>query len=357
MSFNFYDTKFSQSENIDVDREYNANEIENKKYVKGSVVAIFDLDTICYPVSAVCDKTSIDVTKIGSSGKTRNFKNRTEFKKLCKVKGLDISDFVINDVVVPEPIENCLYSIRSSIDKLMKEVGATHAEYYVGGSGNFRLSLPLPIQYKGNRSGMRKPTHLKEAVNYTIKKYKAKKISGIECDDMVNIRAIEINKQEGVKGVLVSTDKDIFATFASPIYTYRQGELKYISETLGELHFKSNGGLIGTGLKWQLTQALITGDSTDNYIPRHFFKKRYGEKVWYKDVKEIDNVKDFLIFATNKFRELVGDIVEFVDWEGKQQRMTYLELADLYFLSAYMKTSSNDKRTYQSLLEEFEVDI
>ena len=93
-----------------------------------------------------------------------------------------------------------MHSVKASIERLSREVGATHAEYYVGGSGNFRLDLPLPQQYKSNRKDMRKPTHLNKAIEYVIKKYNAKKIKGVECDDVVNIRAIAINKQANVKG-------------------------------------------------------------------------------------------------------------------------------------------------------------
>ena len=356
MTFNFYETKFGKEmfgEPVDVNKEWDVSEMEDKQYPKGSVVAVFDLDTIVYPISAFCDKTSIKVTK---KGKAKTFKNRTEFKKLCKQKGWDHTTFAIEDIVKPEALENCLNSVEGSIERLSREVGATHVEYYVGGSGNFRLNLPLPQQYKSNRKDMRKPTHLSKAVEYVIKKYNAKKISGVECDDVVNIRAIAINKQDGVKGILMSSDKDIFACFSEEIYVYRQGELKHLNSVLGELHFKPNGDVIGSGLKWQITQALITGDPTDCYLPRYFFKKKYGEKTWYNDVVGINNTKEFLEFSICKFKELVGESVTYIDWKGVEQNKSWLELADMYWSCAYMKTCADDKRTFESLLKEFGVD-
>lgn len=336
---------------LDYSKEYLETEIEDIQYPKGSVVAIFDLDTICYPVSTMCDEKWIETFVFNRS---RKFKNRTELKRWCEVKNVDYKSLDIKDCREAEPIENCLSSVRKSIERLFEEVGATHAEYYLGGSGNFRLDLPLPVRYKSNRDNHIKPTHLQASQEYVIRKFGAKKIKNIECDDFVSIRTIAVNKQFGVKGVCITTDKDQLQTFTDEVYVYRGGKEYHLNSELGELWLEKTS-VKGTGLKWLLLQAFCQGDSTDEYLPRRHFNKKYGAKSYYNDVNDIDNVKDLLQFVVNKWRSLVGETCEFNSWDGKFQFMTWLELAELYFSAAYMKTKINDSLKFEDLLIKYEI--
>lgn len=344
--------KYNVNHNIDYSKEYLASEIEDKQYPKGSVVAVFDLDTICYPVSTMCDEKWIETFVFK---KNRKFKNRTELQRWCEVKSVDYKSLEIKDCREAEPVANCLSSIKKSIERLIDEVGATHAEFYLGGSGNFRLDLPLPVRYKSNRDNHIRPTHLQAAQEYVIRKYDAKKIKNIECDDFVSIRTISINKQEGVKGICITTDKDQLQTFTDEMYVYRGGKEYHLNSELGELWFEK-ASVKGTGLKWLLNQALVTGDSTDEYLPRRHFNKKYGAKSYYNDVNEIDNVKELLQFIVNKWRSLVGETCEFNSWDGKFQLMTWLELAELYFSAAYMKTKIDDDLKFEDLLIKYDVE-
>lgn len=338
---------------VNINKEYYAHEIEDKQYKKGSVVAIFDLDTVIYPCASASDDRVIDVTK---DGKTKTFKTRTEFKALCKKKNWNYDDFVIEDRLIPEPVEYCLGTLKRAIKNYQEEVGATHSEFYLGGSMNHRLDLPLPKQYKSNRSNMLRPTHLKACQEYVVKYYGAKRIKGLECDDLVSIRTIAVNKQDGVKGILISTDKDSLQTFNAEAYVYRQGKEIHLNDTLGSLYLDSNNKVKGTGLKFLISQALFIGDATDEYLPRRHFKTRYGDKSYYNDAKDFTDVKEFLTFSVNKFKELVGETTEFLDWKGNQQNMTWLELAELYWTCAFMATRVNDETTFESLLKEYGVE-
>lgn len=370
MSFDFYSTEAGKSysktskqytrENalhdnsmFDLDREYYAHQIEDVQYPKGSVVALFDLDTVIFPSASASDQRVIDVSK---DGKTKTFNTRTEFKALCKTKGWDYTSFEIKDRLIAEPVEYCLSTLKRAIKNFKEDVGATHAEYYLGGSGNHRLELPLPVQYKSNRKDMIRPTHLKACQDYVVKYLGAKRIKGIECDDLVSIRTIAVNKQDGVKGVLITTDKDALQTFNAEAYVYRQGKEIHLNDTLGTLYLDKSGKVKGTGLKLLIAQTLFLGDSTDEYLPRRHFKTRYGEKSYYKDVNDIKDVKEFLQFSIEKFKSLVGETTEFTDWTGKQQKMTWLELAELYFKCSFMQTKVDDDTTFESILKEYKVE-
>ena len=338
------------------DKQYHDYEIEDIQYPEGSVVLIFDLDTIIYPTASAQDKTSIVVK---GRKEDRSYKNRTEFKKVCKENDWNYDIFTIEDTVTAAPVYICYSVFKKTIEKYIKELGATHCEYYLGGSNNFRDTLPLPVQYKSNRKKTRRPTHLKALQLYALKTYSAKKICGMECDDFVSIRMLEVNKQKNVKAILITTDKDSLQSFTSEGYVYKQGVLYHLNSTLGELHIEGKGAktsVKGSGLKWLITQALIVGDSTDEYLPRKHFKTSYGEKSWYKDVKDIEDVPTFLKFSIDKFIELVGTSTTYTDYTGKEQNLTWLELAEIYWSCAYMKTKVNDTTTFEDLLKQHNVE-
>ena len=152
----------------------------------------------------------------------------------------------------------------------MKTLNATHCEYYLGGSNNFRNTLPLPVRYKDSRKEVRKPTQLHDLQNFAVKHFKAKRITGMECDDVVNIRTLAVNKQKNVKAILVTTDKDSLQMFTSSGFVYKQDTLYTLNDPLGSLSI-TGSKLKGTGLKWLISQALIIGDPTDSYLPRRHF--------------------------------------------------------------------------------------
>ena len=339
-------------------KEYHDYEIEDKQYPEGSVVLVFDLDTVIYPIASAQDHTSIIV-----HGRTENrsYKNRTEFKKVCKDNGWNYDIFTIEDSVTADPVHICYSVFNKVINKLIKDLNATHCEYYYGGSNNFRDCLELPVQYKSNRKEVRRPTHLKALQEYALKKYDVKKVTGVETDDIVSIRSLTINKQKNVKAILITTDKDSLQSFTSENFVFKDEKIYHLNNELGNLvlDVSKNGKtkkIKGTGLKWLITQALITGDSTDEYLPRRHFNTQYGSVSWFNDVSEINDIKEFLTFSCNKFKELVGNTNTYTDWQGNIQTKTWLELAELYWSCAYMKTCVNDTTTFEDILKKYSVE-
>ncbi|MBQ0111550.1 MAG: hypothetical protein KBT03_00300 [Bacteroidales bacterium] len=363
--FNFYATPIGSSykknleesfdsSDVDVTKEYFAHEVETPKYPKNSKVLVLDGDVISFKVAAVSDDRVIVVKK---NNTTKEFKNRTEFKKLCKLKGWDYDSFVVTDLLKPVPIENCLGVLKRAVKNAMERVKATHFELYIGGSGNFRDQLPLPEKYKGSRTGGIRPTYLSDCKDYLIKYKGAKRIKGRECDDFVQQRMFELN-QQGIEAVLYSNDKDARIEWRYPITIYNpdKDDIVTYKDGLGELWIQDGKHLKGSGLKWLISQSMIVGDVTDCYLPRHFFNKQYGAKTWYKDVCDIEDTTEFLQFAVDKFKSLVGDEATYTDWTGVTHSKNWLEVAEMYFSCAYMRVYSEDETTLESLLKEHDVE-
>ena len=181
----FY-TKDNQVER-DVNKEHSYEEvwkelILDRVYTAKDKVVIVDADALVYRISAMCDTRSILVSR---GSKTKEFDTRTKFKEYCKSKDLDYETFTIEDKIVSEGLSHCLATIKRAIKNIKEGFNATEIVFFLGGSYNARTDLPLPSQYKSNRSEQIRPKHLKGAREYLAKWYNTYVVTDIEADDIV----------------------------------------------------------------------------------------------------------------------------------------------------------------------------
>ena len=74
-------------------------------------------------------------------------------------------------------------ALVASVKRLAND--ATEIIFFLGGSYNARTDLPLPSQYKSNRSEQIRPKHLKDARDYLAKWYNTYVVTDIKADDSV----------------------------------------------------------------------------------------------------------------------------------------------------------------------------
>lgn len=351
MTFDFYKTKTYQDLNntTDLDKEYHPSELTPKKYPKGSTVLVIDGDILAYKLSAIGDDR---VCLVSKNGKTKEYKNRTEFKKKHKNKGWDFSEFTFEDVLKPKPIEYCLGTLKSAIRNIKERVNADYVEIYIGGSGNFRLDLPLPNQYKSDRKDSLRPTYLTDCKEYLMKYHRAIKIKGVECDDYVQQRMYELSLDE-VDAILYTNDKDALQAYKHSIKTYNpdKDEIKVFKDGIGEMWIQSDKYVKGSGLKWLIGQTLY-GDTSDFYKGNQLSGVDYGDKTYYKDVKDITTIKELLEYAVSKWKSWYPAPLTYTAWNGVEYTKNWLEIAEMYWSCAYMRISNNDDTTFESLLKE-----
>lgn len=337
--------------------KYKQEDIKNTIYPKGSSVLIVDADTVVFRIASASDKKTIIAES--PKGAKRSFKNRTEFKKfLTKNSALHrLNDYKITDHIEAEPLSFCLKTLKRKIENLKKDTGSDYCEIYFGGSGNFRLDLPLPVKYKGQRPP-EKPTHLKEGHEYYVKNYGSKEIIGVETDDVVQQRLVEIAKQDGVKAFLATIDKDAYQVFDEVEYNIvdiRENKIFNIQGGFGELHFlEESSKLKGSGFIWLMSQIFLL-DSADNYKMNKHYKKQYGQKTFYNDFKNLKNHKEVLEKMISLWENLLPEKNEYVDFLGNNQIKTRLELAELYFSCAYMRLKAKDDTNFESFLKKYNV--
>ena len=155
MAFKTYNPKG----NIDVSKEYTAEEIykDLPSYTKQDKVLIVDGDIACYKIASV---TEFKYLYTSSEGEEFKVKSKKSFLAYCEENDLDINSFSVVPTQIAEHVSYAIKSLNDSMIKVMEYCGCNRIEYYIGGSGNFRNEIPLPVQYKTNRTETVRPIHL-----------------------------------------------------------------------------------------------------------------------------------------------------------------------------------------------------
>lgn len=160
--------------------------------------------------------------------------------------------------VVPEPVENALYLLKSMLENSMYRMKVEEYKIYLTSldRSNFRFKRATIKPYKGNRKQPR-PVHFQAIRDYLIDVYGAEIVSGIEADDQMAIDALAHKD-----GIICTIDKDL-DMIPGAHYNFVT-ETFYHTEDPG--HLKLHEGrrkLIGGGLVWFYAQMLL-GDNADN---------------------------------------------------------------------------------------------
>lgn len=350
------------------------------EYRSDDVVAVFDLDFIVYSSACMTEDVTIEVYK---GGKKRVFSGRKEFNDMLAKfneknpdKMMSKEDFEIVEVVKPKPISYALRSIKARIEGIMEQIGANKAEFYVGGTDNFRAKLPLPLLYKGNRKERRRPTHLTACKQYAVNILGAKSVYGREADDVVTQRAIQIRNQ-GAEAILIGEDKDAYGTYN--IYAYnpkKDFEPFFIGESpeirsegfLGEVALAEGGRKYkGYGLRWKLYQILV-GDDSDGYhfldIAKTNLMRLEGLTVKQAGLRCKLNLIDLVqrlnsakseaelwVVALEHAKSYYGEgLVEYITHDGKVNHLDHIGILNLYYHCAHMRLSIKDDNTVYTIL-------
>lgn len=178
-------------------------------------IALIDADTALYRAAILIDERYITV-KHTPTGKTKDFKSKTEFKDFIQIRCKDIRDYEIvsEGIRENEPIEHGCYLFKNSILKITEQEWCKDYMLYLGTGTNYRKDV-YP-SYKGNRGS--KPTRYQQMFDFVINKYKDKVMlaHNQEAEDLVGIygtwyvqQAIEkYGDPKMSEAVVLAIDKD-----------------------------------------------------------------------------------------------------------------------------------------------------
>lgn len=340
----------------DLNREWTYQEVWDEVLHSGNILpknltkehraVLVDADAVVFRTSAAVETRSV---KTVVDGIAVEFPTRTLLKEYCIDVDAEYGDLELEDCHTNEHISACLSTLKKSVRNIYKSLNATHVIFFLGGTGNFRLDLPLPTQYKVARKELRRPDYLKDCREFLNKNYDTFIISGCEADDVVvGMTGYLINNSDAYC-TAYQLDKDFRGSLVKNRYYHiTNKEIEELTGGIGNLELSKND-VKGQGLQWLLYQ-LNQGDTADGFSPKMFFKKRYGSRSYYKDFKDFTDEKQLLIAWVGKWKELLPEVIEFDTWQGDGVKHDWLSLANLYFKAPYMLTHPKDFTSFSSLL-------
>lgn len=338
---------------------------------------IFDADSIAYKAAAANERKSISTQHI-EKGVIEHWDNRTAFRAFLAETDHTEDMYTITDVQEPRHVSYGKSLIREMIKGYHNRLGVAKGTIYIGGTGNFRDTIPLPMthvatvgkwagkshiggRYKENRDDNLRPVQLKELRAYMINDLGAIVVNGQEVDDMSSIRAYSGFK-DGHKIIQVTEDKD--ALQCSGWLWNPQKMIKAVQiKGFGELH-KEGKGVKGTGRLWLYFQALY-GDSVDNYHGCDLWKIEqdkagksvvFGEMAAFKILKDCTNDRDAVQAVYNQYKSWYPEEVVFMDHAGQMQKMNALQIMQMYFDCAHMRRWEGDRIDVAAMIQKLGVE-
>lgn len=214
--------------------------------------------------------------------KGQRWDSKVLLNKELKRDGLD--DSAITCLKEPEPIEK----VKETIVKFYENLDSyleCDTQGYLSGKGNFRYETATIQPYKGNRTGLEKPTHYDTIRQFFIDVYDAKLSIGMEADDAIGLA------HDPEEDIIVSTDKDLDC-IPGLHYNWDRQSCYWVTELEANRHF--------------FKQVLI-GDSTDNIMGLFGVGK---DSQLVKNLYQIQNVGDMKDYVISEYKKRFGSYWE-----------------------------------------------
>lgn len=311
--------------------------------------AVVDLDAFKYSAAYVGEKRSIRATH-KTEDWSKEFKSRTEFYGHWKKKAGGalaelnkerdspwlVEEFDIEDVTVPEPIQNVLHTAKVMVDDILLQSGAKSYEMYMGKGDSFRVELSTLQKYKGNRENSVKPYHLDEVSSYLERRYKAEIITDLEADDVVNIRSYRQPNH-----FALGEDKDYWGC---PINFYdinRTHRGIVNCNKLGHLFKDSKKAVRGEG-RIHLYYQVISEDAVDCYKANCFSDIEWASVSAFNTLVDCKTDKECFEAMVHTFKYLYPEPKVVQGWRGDDIEIDWLYVMQEMFNMAHMKRSLDE---------------
>lgn len=315
-------------------------EFEDDNWDESDVVLVLDGDEIAFQIAAACEQRGILATNMTNEFQ-KAFKTRMELKDF--LHGLTIPDnfYLIEDTQIAEDERNAFATVKAKLANYRSKFKTNKIEIYLSGSGNFRDSLPLPNKYKDNRKDSIRPLLLQKVRDYLINYQKAIVVNGMEADDMLSIRSYSGYKTSDQRVISVTVDKDAMG-YTGYIFNPDKMTEPQLIDGYGELYINEKDDVKGYGRVWTYFQ-ILNGDPVDGYKPTELVervtgkKPRFGEKAVFKLLSPCTSDKEAWQVIHNQFANWFGtEPFKYVDWQGVEHEVTYIEIIQMYFMCAKM---------------------
>lgn len=333
---------------------------------------LFDYDPILYTAGSVGEDRSIKAIH-RESGDEHEFKTRTAFWGHWKKKAggwlaeynrgrttpRHADEWEIVDIQTPEPIENCLRTMKQMIAGVKEAVGASSYYGYSGRGTVFREDVSTVIKYKGNRTGALRPVHLDALKEYLERYHDCRIVERIEADDACSIDSYEAwqkwkkTKSDTDKVVLAYVDKD-YLQIAGHLYNTNTQDGICSYDGFGWLKPTAKGDIKGRGRLWLYMQVL-NGDESDNYFANSASPVKWAEKSAYAMLKDCKNDTEALTALVNGYKILYPSPKKIIGWRGDEIEVDWLYMLQENFTLAKMLRWRDDSVDVRAVMDKLGV--
>jgi hypothetical protein len=326
---------------------------------------VFDYDNIAYKVGFATEDRWVEVKHL-ASGKTKLFKNQTEFigRKKTEVGGWlgavneerakdgkklwTREDFTWETKRTPGRIEEVLHTTKAMINNIIRDLNADEYHGYVGKGDSFRVDRSTLIKYKGDRDPAERPLMKDEITEYIVKHQNGEFVRGLEADDWCIISG------QGEDSIVVGIDKD---SYGCPVRTYNPdkpelgivngncfGELQVIEKQRAK-HIDRD--VRGYGRKWFYFQVAY-GDDVDCYRSNAASDKPFGVMGAFDMLNHATNDQEALEALVKIYKHLYPEPKEFIGWRGDKIVVDWrYALSEVWDLARMWRTETDDVKAEQ----------
>ena len=155
---------------------------------------LIDGDIICYSVGFASQHTEYEIDG-------RRWDDKEAVEAYCVQRWGEPEMY--DKVIVTEPIEHCLSSVKRMINNIRSNAEADTFRVVISGPDNFRTDIATLQVYKGNRLDKPKPVFYPEIKDYLINVKKAVVTDGEEADDYLSYESLRTG------ATIATIDKDL----------------------------------------------------------------------------------------------------------------------------------------------------
>lgn len=336
---------------------------------------LFDYDPVLFAAACVGEKRTIKVIH-RVSGDEYEFDTRTSWYGHYKAKaggylaeynkGRDSprlpEEFDIFDLQHPEPLENCIHTMNSMLRGYCEKLGSSKYYGYSGTGKVFRHDLATVLEYKGQRKGLVRPTHLSALKEYLVKYHNCSIVEHIECDDACSTDSYTTfqkwkkTRSDSDKLILVMAEKD-FQQCAGHLYNTNNGGDVCSYEGFGWLNIDSKNAVKGRGRLWHYHQTL-SNDIADNFAANSASDMKWGEKSSFKLLGGCKNDKEAFDALVKGYKTLYPSAKIIHGWRGDEFEIDWLYMLNENFnLSKLLRTRDEQPTDVKAVLTKLKINF
>lgn len=326
------------------------------------LTGFLDIDAIKYKIAFAGQKSSIKAIH-KQSGDEYTFKTRTDFwgrgkniggwlanDNLLRESPRQKEEFDIEDVVVPEVIDNVLYSAKHKVSEIISQSGVSDWKGYIGKGDSFRVEYSTLLKYKSGRNPV-KPYHFDAVTNYLETKYRDRVeiVRGLEPDDRVCMECT--NKPNNIALI---AEKDYYGCELRLFNFDKQEQGIVDCRGLGNLYRDDKGEVRGKGRLWKYFQA-CSSDKIDTYASNCFSDKPWGSVSAYEKLKDCKDDKEAWQTMYDIFKYLYPEPKKVIGWRGDEIEIDAMYVFNEVFNLAHLWRKENDFINVKNVLDKLGV--